>query len=113
MTADFVYLITSDRIGSQDQELGSRLMHTFFMKLIQAERLPSHILLLERGVQLLKTDSLALDPIKLLAERGTEVWACQTCLEYYGIKDTIAAGRVSDMPDIIKAMQAAAKVIHL
>ncbi len=110
---DFVYLITSDKIGNQDQELGGRIMNTFFLKLIQAQRLPSHILLMERGVQLLLSESSALDPIKVLAGRGVEILACQTCLEYYGIKERIAAGKVSNMPDIIEIMHRAAKVIHL
>lgn len=112
-TTNFVYLITSDKIGSQDQELGSRLMHTFFLKLVQARRQPTHILLMERGVQLLMPDSPALDPIKVLEERGTVLLACQTCLEYYGIREKIAAGHVSNMPDIVEVMQEAGKVIHL
>jgi len=37
---DFVYLITSDKIGSQDPELGARLMSTFFLKLVQASVCP-------------------------------------------------------------------------
>lgn len=109
---DFVYLITSDKIGSQDPELGARLMSTFFLKLVQAIRLPSHILLMERGVLLL-TESLCLDPIKVLEGRGVEILACQTCLDYYGIKERMGAGKVSNMPDIIEAMQTAGKVIHL
>jgi selenium metabolism protein YedF len=110
---NFVYLITSDKIGSQDPELGSRLMSTFFLKLIQAKSLPSCILLMERGVQLLLPDSPCLDPIKVLEGRGIEILACQTCLDYYGIMEKMGAGKVSNMPDIIEAMQAAGKVIHL
>jgi selenium metabolism protein YedF len=109
---DFVYFITSDKIGSQDPDLGSRLMYTFFLKLIQAVRLPSQILLMERGVFLL-TESLCLDPIRVLEGRGVEILACQTCLDYYGIKEKIGAGKISNMPDIIEAMQTAEKVIHL
>ena len=110
---NFVYFISSDKIGSQDQELGSRLMNTFFLKLVQAIRQPSHILFIERGVQLLKPDSPSLDPIKLLEERGVAMLACQTCLDYYGIRDNIAAGKVSNMPDIIEVMHEAGKVIHI
>ncbi len=112
-TNGFVYLITSDKIGHQDQELGGRLMSNFFLKLVQARFFPSHMLLMERGVQLLLPESPALDPIKVLMERGVEVMACQTCLDYYGIRDKIAAGKVSNMPDIIEIMHAAAKVVHL
>ena len=110
---DFVYFITSDKIGNQDPELGARLMSTFFLKLVQATRLPSHILLMERGVQLLLPDSPCLDPMKVLEGRGVEILACQTCLDYYGIMEKMGAGTVSNMPDIIEAMQAAGKVIHL
>ncbi len=113
MAKDFVYLISSDKVGSQDPELGKKLVNTFFLKLIQAQHLPTHILLMERGVQLLKPDSLSLDPLKVLEERGVKIMACQTCLDYYGIKDSIAAGTVSNMPEIIETIHAAAKVIHL
>lgn len=110
---DFVYFITSDRIGSQDPELGARLMNTFFLKLVQAVRLPSRILLMERGVQLLLPESPCLDAIKALEGKGVEMLACQTCLEYYGMKEKMGAGTVSNMPDIIEAMHTAKKVIHL
>ena len=109
---DFVYFITSDKIGSQDPDLGARLMYTFFLKLVHAVHLPSQILLMERGVLLL-TDSLCLDPIKILEGRGVEILACQTCLDHYGMKERMGAGKISNMPDIIEAMQAAGKVIHL
>lgn len=112
-TNDFVYFITSDKIGGQDQELGSRLMNTFFLKLVQAVKLPTHIMLLERGVHLLLPESPALDAIKMLEERGVKVLACQTCLDYYGIREKMAAGTVSNMPEIIENLHGAAKVIHL
>ncbi len=111
--ADFAYFITSDKIGSQDPELGARLMSTFFLKLIHAKRLPSHILLMERGVKLLLHESPSLDAIKVLEGRGVEMLACQTCLDYYGIMEKIKAGKVSNMPDIIEVMQGAGKVIHI
>ena len=41
------------------------------------------------------------------------VLACQTCLDYYGVAAKIAAGTVSNMPDILETMQGAGKVIHL
>lgn len=110
---NFVYLITSDKIGGNDPELGARLMSTFFLKLIQAHRLPSHILLIERGVQLLLPESPCLDAVKALEGRGVEILACQTCLDYYGMKEKIGAGKVSNMPDIIEAMQNSGNVIHL
>lgn len=88
-------------------------MSTFFLKLVQANKLPSHILFMERGVKLLLPESLSLDAIKVLEGRGVEMLACQTCLDFYGIKDRIAAGKVSNMPEIVEVMHEAGKVIHL
>jgi len=49
----------------------------------------------------------------VLEKKGVEVLACQTCLDYYDMKEKMAAGTVSNMPDIIEAMHTAGKVIHL
>ena len=38
---------------------------------------------------------------------------CGTCLDFYGVKDKLAAGEVSNMYDILGRMQEAAKVITL
>ena len=112
-TTNFVYFITSDKIGCQDEELGNRLINIFFLKLVQAVKHPSHIILMERGVRLLLPESPSLDAIKVLEEKVVEILACQTCLKYYGIREKIAAGKVSNMPDILDAMHDAGKVIHL
>src|SRR3972149_11875453 len=97
-TTNFVYFITSDKIGCQDEELGSRLMNTFFLKLVQAVKHPSHIILMERGVRLLLPESPSLDAIKVLEKRGVEMLACRTYLDYYGIREKIAAGHSCHTP---------------
>ena len=108
------YLISSDTIGHQDPELGKRLMHNFFMKLLEAAEKPSHILFLERGVQLLLPEFSAVNVLKILEnESSVELLACVTCLDYYGIRDKIEVGKISSMPEIIAAMHESDKVIHL
>ena len=51
--------------------------------------------------------------MRALAEKGTEVLVCGTCLDFYGCKDQLAVGEVSNMYDILGRMQEAAKVITL
>ena len=111
--SSFVYFISSDKMGNQDSELGKKLIHNFFLKLIQAKEKPSHLLFVERGVQLLLPSFSAVDALRILADMGVELLACQTCLDYYGIRDKIAVGTVSNMPEIIETMHEAGKVIHL
>lgn len=111
--SNFVYLITSDKIGNQDPDLGKTLMYNFLNKLLEAEQKPSHLLLVERGVQLLLPESPVLGVLKELEAQGVELLACQTCLGFYEIRDKIAVGQVSNMPAIIEKMHAADKVISL
>ncbi len=110
----FSYFISSDTIGHQDPELGKRLMHSFFLKLLEAAEKPSHILFLEKGVQLLLPEFSAVDALKILAvESSVTLLACVTCLDYYGIRDKIEVGEVSTMSEIIAVMHESNKVIHI
>lgn len=109
-----VYFITSDKIGQQDPELSKRLMHGFFLKLLEAAEKPSHILFMERGVQLLLPESSSFKALKTLEnEFGVKLLACVTCLDYYGIRDKIEVGQVSNMSEIIANMHESDKVIHI
>lgn len=110
----FVYFISSDKIGSQDPELGQKLMSNFFIKVLEASEKPSHILFVERGVKLLLPDSYAIDALKLLEkDHGVEIRACLTCLEYYDIKESMEVGKITGMADIIATMHESDKVIHI
>lgn len=111
--SSFVYLIASDKMGNQDPELGPTLMANFLNKLVEAEKKPTHLLFVERGVQLLLPQSSAVEALRELEEEGVELLACQTCLNFYGIRDSIAVGQVSNMPTIIQTMHNADKVISL
>lgn len=109
----FVYWIASDKIGNQDPELGTTLMTNFMVKLVQAEKKPTHLLLVERGVQLLLPQSPVVEALRELEREGVELLACQTCLDFYGIRESIAVGKVSNMPTIIQKMHSADNVISL
>jgi len=54
-----------------------------------------------------------IDSLMTLSEKGTIVLVCGTCLNFYGIADRLKVGIVSNMYDILGAMQRADKVITL
>lgn len=110
---NFVYYISSDKMGNQDPELGKVLMRNFFAKLLEADEKPTHLLFVERGVQLLLPESIALESLQQLQAEGVKLLACQTCLNFYETLEKIVVGEVSNMPAIIKAMHQANKVISL
>lgn len=108
------YFISSDTIGHQDSELGKRLMHSFFLKLLEADVKPAHIIFVERGVHLLLPEFTAFEALERLEkEWGVTLLACVTCLDFYGIKDKIKAGKVSSMVEIIGTMHESDKVINI
>lgn len=92
--------ISSPTIGSGDDELGALLMRGFTYALAEAESPPARVILMNGGVTLAVEGSESLQNLKRLAERGVDILACGTCLEFYKLKDKLAVGRVSNMYEI-------------
>jgi len=93
-------LIAAAGIGSGDEQLAALLMRAFLYTLTEAETLPARIILMNGGVRLAVEGSESLINLRRLSERGVEVLACGTCLEFYQLKDALAVGRVSNMYEI-------------
>ena len=60
--------------------------------------------LMNDGVRLACVGSESLDDLHLLVEQGVAVKACGTCLDYLGLKESLAVGEVGTMPDSVAAM---------
>ena len=66
------------------------------------------------GVKLVAGDEqLIIDSVNKLIKKGAEVLVCGTCLDFYGLKEQLKVGEVSNMYDILGRMQEAAKTITL
>jgi sulfur relay (sulfurtransferase) complex TusBCD TusD component (DsrE family) len=44
--------------------------------------------------------------------QGVEILTCGTCLDYYGLKDKLQVGSVTNMYVIVEKLEAAGKVIR-
>jgi len=93
-------LIAAAGIGGGDEHLAALLMRAFLYTLTEGETLPVRIILMNGGVRLAVEGSESLINLRRLAERGVEILACGTCLEFYQLKDALAVGRVSNMYEI-------------
>ena len=49
--------------------------------------------------------------LQTLADKGTEIIICGTCVDYFNVRDKVAVGRVADMHTIVDAMMHADVVI--
>ncbi len=88
--------------------------HHGLLALRQLVHAPAHILFMNEGVKLpAGEEQQVIDSLMTLSEKGTIVLVCGTCLNFYGIADRLKVGIVSNMYDILGAMQRADKVITL
>lgn len=107
-----VVAVGSDRMGEGSEELGHILIKSFIFALTQLEDLPDKILFYNGGAKLTVEGSESLEDLRTLEEQGVEIMTCGTCLDYYGIKDKLAIGGVTNMYSIVETLQSAMSVIR-
>lgn len=107
-----VVYINSHLLGVGDEALGSFLMKAFLKTLVEFERKPDRLILINSGVQLASEDSKVLETLETLAGRGVEIVACGTCVDFYGLKDKVRVGRISNMYEIIQSLLEADRLIR-
>lgn len=100
----FTIVIGSDKLGNGDDELGVALMKSYLFALSEAEVVPDNLLFLNAGVKLVAEGALTLDSIKRLKERGVNVQSCGLCLDFYGLKNNLEVGEITNMYAIIEMM---------
>ena len=108
--ATTVVVFASDKMGDGDPELGAILMRAFCATIAQLEK-PQKLLFYNRGVFLALNDSPVLSELKSLEEAGVRLLVCGTCLDFYQVKDRLAAGQVSNMFSILEAQMQAGRII--
>lgn len=95
-----VVMLSADSLGKGDEALGKMLMANFLRLLGEGGRHPEVICLLNSGVRLATDGNLCIAHMKRLSELGTMILICRTCLEFFGLEDQVATGKVSTMHEI-------------
>jgi selenium metabolism protein YedF len=106
-----VVVISENSMGRGNEELGYILIKAFLHTLLQLDRLPDRMIFYNTGVKLVVTGSDVLDDLHQLQNAGVDILVCGTCVNYFGLSDSIAAGRISNMFEIANAMTEAGKLI--
>ena len=106
-----VVVISSDKMGEGEAELGTILMKGFVYALTQLETLPTRILLYNKGAYLSCEGSPVLEDLQILSEAGGEILTCGTCLNYYGLEEKLKAGSVVNMYRIVETQAEADLII--
>ena len=107
-----VVVVSSDRMGIGNDELGKVLIKGFIFAVTQLDTLPKTMLFYNGGAALTAEGSESLEDLKSLEAQGVEILTCGTCLDYYGLKDKLAVGSVTNMYSIVETMAKAGKIIR-
>jgi selenium metabolism protein YedF len=107
----FVIVISEDKMGRGNDELGTVLIKAFMHTLAAQAQKPDVMIFYNTGVKLTVHGSEVLDDLKQLEGEGVQILVCGTCLNYFEIKDKLAAGVVSNMYDIVETMSSAGRLL--
>ena len=108
----FVVILSDNHMGRGDDVLGDILIRGFIHTLLQLNPLPDAIICYNAGVKLAMRDSAALDDLQQLAQAGVDILVCGTCINYFELGDSLAAGHISNMYDIAETMAGAARLLR-
>jgi selenium metabolism protein YedF len=109
----FVVFFSKDRIGEGSDELGHALIGAMLNTFKSTEHLPQKMIFMNSGINLVVNGSLFLPQMKELSEKGIDLIACGTCLDYFGKMEELAVGRVSNMHDILESLRHSPKVLNI
>ncbi len=105
-------VLSANVMGGGEEKLGKALMKAFVFALTKQDDLPETILCYNSGAYLTCEGSDSLEDFKALEAEGVNILTCGTCLDFYGIKDKLAVGSVTNMYDIVEAMEQAKGLIR-
>lgn len=110
---NIVVVIDSDEMGKGDRELGEVLIKGFVYSLTEMETLPKTIILYNKGVFLATKNENTIEDLKKLEAMGVEVISCGTCVNYYGLQDSLKVGTLTNMYTILDRQMKAKKVVRV
>jgi selenium metabolism protein YedF len=107
-----VVLIDGTTVGRGNDQLGAVLMKSFLHTLKEIEPRPWRLIFMNAGVLLSTEGSDSLGVLSELDGLGVEILSCGTCLDFFKLKEKLAAGKVTNMYDIVSSLVTATNVIR-
>jgi selenium metabolism protein YedF len=109
---DFIIVVTSDKMGDGDSDLGELLMTNFIKAIKDLDKLPRKMIFYNKGVTLVTKNSPLIDHLTDLEKMGVELLLCATCVNHYGLSDVYGAGILSNMYTIAEVMASAGNIVR-
>lgn len=107
----YVVAVSSLCMGKGDPKLGSLLVKSFLNVLPELDNLPAAVCFYNEGVRLACRESPVLEALRTLESKGVSLVVCGTCVEFYGLQEQLAAGKISNMYHIATLLSQSSNVI--
>ena len=107
-----VIVLSAYVMGTGDEKLGTSLMKAFVFAVTKQDQLPETIVCYNTGAYLTCEGADTLEDMKALEAEGVNILTCGTCLDFYGIKDKLAVGTVTNMYEIVEVMEKAKNIVR-
>ena len=104
-------MVSSNRIGHGDDELGEKLMVSFLKTLKEMGPELWRLVFVNNGVKLTVEGAEVLPVLQEVENSGTKILVCGTCLNHFNLLEKKQCGETTNMLDIITSLQVADKVI--
>jgi selenium metabolism protein YedF len=108
---NFVVVISSEKMGEGDDQLGRLLISNFIKALKDLDKLPQKIVFYNSGVKLATKTSPVIEHLRDLEKMGVELMLCSTCVSHYALESETGAGILSNMFTIAGVMTSAGTII--
>ena len=108
-----IILVTKSGLGTTngDDAFGAEMLDNFFHALESRSNRPAAICFYTEGVCALAKGSFFEAGLRLLQGLGVRLVACETCVQRYGLEESLAVGEVAVMPEIVQLIAASDKVV--
>ncbi len=112
MNKNTLVLFARYGMGEAPVDLQNKLGN-IFLSLVNQGTPPGTLAFYGEGVKLVCEGSPVLDTLRSLAAKNVTMVICQTCLDYFGLREAVRIGTIGGMGDIVAAMDMADKVISV
>lgn len=109
--AGTVVVLTRDWIGAGADDLGRLLAGLLLRTFAESPLKPACLVLMNGGVRLALADSEVLPSLRALEAQGVTIRVCGTCLDFFGVKDQLKTGTISNIYEAAETMLSAQRVI--
>lgn len=97
LDGEVVVLIKSSLFGEGDPKLGNVLMKSFMVSLLESDKKVKALIFMNSGVELTTRNLEIVEVLKVFEEKGSVIYSCGTCLDFYGLKEELKIGLITNM----------------